>query len=165
MKNYREQAHIFLSQIINELKNYQYHIPSHSIDHLCYRTSSLENYSHVKSFLESQGSLLIEGIIGGRPIATYKIIEPIIFEDQSIDVIEVPSPKAGSDYSQGFEHFEIVINETFEDFIGLHPQFNFNTKAANKESNPDIKIQLNAGSIKFHHKTLEEVIVSELHQT
>ena len=161
MKYYQE-AVIFLESLINEAKSHGLEFPNNSIDHLCYRCSNLQNYQETKEEMQANGKLLVESIVGGRDIATYKLNQPIIFENQSVDIIEVPSPKKGSPYDDGFEHFEVVINESFSSFMNKYPHLNFSTKALNKDLNPDIKIQLQSGSIKFHQQSLEKVIEIEL---
>ena len=164
MKNYRDLAKTFLDKIYSEIRETSLVILPGQIDHLCYRTHSDDHYLEAKSFFKTQGRLLVEGDIGGRPIATYKLDQPIVHLDQSIPVIEIPSPKKGSYYEAGFEHFEVVIQETFDQFLSHHPLLEFNKKALSKTHNPDIKLQLSSGAIKFHLQTLEKVIKEELSQ-
>jgi predicted metalloenzyme YecM len=64
------------------------------------------------------GRLLIESMVGGRPIATYKLHQAIpLINGKVIDVLEVPSPKKGSFYKRGLEHIEIVVPFELEGFI------------------------------------------------
>lgn len=161
MKYYQDAVN-FLEALISEAKSMGVEFPDHCIDHLCYRCSSQEIYQETKEEIQKYSTLLVESLIGGRNIATYKLHKPIVFENQSVDLIEVPSPKDGSPYEDGFEHFEVVIQESFQDFMQSHSDLNFSTKAMSKPINPDIKIRLNSGSIKFHHQSLEKVIEMEL---
>ena len=131
------------------------------IDHLCYRTDSLECYEKSKKFFSTIGHLLIEGPISGRPIATYKLLEPIHFENYSVDVVEVPAPKVGKETPEGFEHIELVIDTSFDHFIEEHPHLTFDRKGLSKEHNKELAIKLEAGVIKLHHMTLEDVIKHE----
>ena len=77
-----------------------------SIDHICYRVESMKDYTRLKTALSAFSTLLIESIVGGRQISTFKLHTPIL---DGIDVLELPSPKAGSIYVSGFEHVEFVI--------------------------------------------------------
>mmetsp|Transcript_13205 Transcript_13205/g.29095 ORF Transcript_13205/g.29095 Transcript_13205/m.29095 type:complete len:303 (-) Transcript_13205:2269-3177(-) len=50
-------------------------------DHLCWRCETKQEYLDVKGKFEKTGAkMLIQSMIGGRPIASYKLREPIIFE-------------------------------------------------------------------------------------
>ena len=106
-------------------------------------------------------SLLSEEKISGRNISTFKLSSPIIYNGREIDVLELPSPKDWSEYKKWFEHVEFVITESFDVFMGKYPQLDFITKDLVKENNPDIKIQYDNCSVKFHEQTLEEVIKEE----
>ena len=82
---------------------------SASIDHICYRTTSLDNYQSAKNLISTIAILLIESEVNGRNIATYRLNEAIIISSKnSIWIIEIPAPKKNSHYDEGFEHLEIV---------------------------------------------------------
>jgi len=90
-------------------------------------------------------------------ISTYKLSTPIIYDEYIIDLIEIPSPKDIRDKRQGFEHFEFVIDQPFDHLIKLFPQCSFQY-SKNNSINPDAKIKLKNGTVKFHHKSLEHII-------
>jgi predicted metalloenzyme YecM len=156
---------LFLAKIFDKLKKAKVDISRWPIDHICYRTSSSENYSEIKEKFSPLGKLLIESEINGRPIATYKLNRPIVFDNNIIDVIEVPSPKAGIITPEGLEHIEVVIDISFDELIALYPNIKFETKARSKPINPDIEINFGDCAIKFHHQTLEAVIAYEISLT
>ena len=56
------------------------------------------------------GQLLIESMIGGRPIATFLLTKPMLFRNLTIRCIEVPCPKPGRPYKSGWEHVEFALN-------------------------------------------------------
>ena len=61
------------------------------------------------------------------------------------------------------EHFEVVIDESFEDFMKIHAGLQWDTSAITKSINADIRLSLSNGrSVKFHHDTLENVIALEI---
>ena len=138
----------------------------------------------------SSFTLLVESEIGGRPIATFKLGRPIeiIGLGKSIDVVEIPSPKEGSPYDTGLEHIEFVIGDHDADAGGTqhykspmndevhatvltawmrkYPNISWNTKALNKQCNPDVSLKLDLPdygrvSVKFHLTPLETVIKFE----
>jgi predicted metalloenzyme YecM len=93
---------------------------SFQIDHICYRTATQEEYISCKRELDEMGSLLIESIVGGRPISCYKLKTPIVCSNGAlIDVVELPSPKQGSPYVSGLEHIEFVCDVSLEVFVYL----------------------------------------------
>ncbi len=128
-------------------------------DHICYRVSTLQEYECTKKELENLGVLLIESIVGGRKISTYKLFNSIYFKKHSINIVELPEPKQNKLYKTGFEHAEFVINEPFEDFVLKYPDFMFDFSGTKKEINSELRLQLSQNtSVKFHHQTLESVI-------
>ncbi len=152
-------------------------------DHVCWRTETDFEYNDlVKALLADPDhfSLLIESEIGGRPIATFQIATPILSAKHQIGVVEIPSPKEGSPYKRGLEHVEFVIgcgtitspwnDDTHQchlvEFQKKYPNVTWNTKAMNKQVNPDISVKLKTShygicSAKFHLMPLCDVIAAE----
>lgn len=151
----------FLRNILGDLKETGIDLSGHFIDHLCYRTTSQENYIEIKNHFEDYGALLVESEVGGRLIATYKLNNPVTFKCWVVPLIEVPAPKAGKVTIEGYEHIEVVIDSSFEEFMRNQSHLKFKTKALAKDFNPEIEIILPSGSVKFHHQSLEEVIKIE----
>jgi len=87
------------------------------MDHLCWRVESISEYEQFKDDFSLIGDLLIESKISNRMISTFCLYEPIQFQNHKIDIIELPQPKEGSFYSNGFEHLELVMAESFDDLI------------------------------------------------
>ena len=160
-KDIQHQAVTFLEKIFNELESVQIDLRDWPIDHLCYRTSSENNYQKIKNCFQHIGELLVESEVNGRLIATYKLKEPILFKQHRIELIEVPAPKRGKTTIEGFEHIEAVIDISFLELEKLFPHITFNKKAITKEINPDIEVEFGGCAIKFHHQSLEEVIEYE----
>ena len=154
----------FLKKILGHLHDSSFDISNWEIDHLCYRTESNEDYKLAKNYFSSISSLLIESQVGGRPIATYKLFRPIEYGDYIIDLIEVPAPKLTRASQKGFEHIEIVVDLPFQDLIDRYPKINFTTKGLAKEINPELEIEFKDCAVKFHHKSLEQIINIEKNQ-
>ncbi len=130
------------------------------IDHICYRTSSLDNYKDICDDYLRRNTLLVEGNVGGRLISTFKLKEPIKYQDRLIPLVEVPQPKRDST-PEGYEHIEVVVSESFEQIKSLFPQGNFKSHALKKDINPELVLKLDKCVIKFHHQSLEDVIKYE----
>ncbi len=109
----------------------------------------------------SFGMLLAESIISERPIATFKLHRPIVFQEKEILLFELPAPKPGSPYPEGYEHIEVVIDTTLESWMDQYPHLPFDTNGLKKPVNRDIKLKLPTGTVKFHEQSLEEVIAME----
>ncbi|WP_127716955.1 VOC family protein [Halobacteriovorax sp. HLS] len=152
----------FLHKLEDNLESEGIDLCSLEIDHLCYRVDSEERYDELKSDLALENKLLHEAMISNRPIATFKMKEAFIYKNITIPLLELPSPKPGSDYTEGFEHAEAVINMSFEKFSHKYPHIEFDWKAAKKSHNPELRISFGDISIKFHHHSLEDIIESEL---
>ena len=148
----------FLDKIFTALNQKKICVQNYPLDHICYRTGSMVQYADLKNKINQIGELLTESNINGRPIATYKLFEPIIFKERKIYLVELPSPKPASFYPMGYEHVEFVIDETLENFISRYPAINFDKKGMSKKINPDVRIKFDGFSVKFHLYDLEYVI-------
>lgn len=148
---------------------------SKEIDHICFRCKNNDEYVDIRTRLTSNdiGSLLVEGMIGGRPISTFLLSKPYIFEDWRIPCIEVACPKPGKSHAAGLEHIEVAIGGIADGFHGskkellrfaaMYPQIEFDLKAIEKVINADISLSLGAlGHIKFHMRSLQDVCNYEL---
>ena len=118
----------FLDQIFHHLQEDQVDVSAYELDHLCYRVESIERYTELKEACIAMGSLLTETLINSRPISTFKLHQPILYQDRAIELLELPSPKPGSPYAEGFEHVEFVIDENLDRFVARYPHLVFDTK-------------------------------------
>jgi len=113
-------------------------------------------------------------MIGGRPISCYLLNEPIEFEEWSIPVLELPCPKPGRTHTTGLEHMEVVIGSSastayasnarpeLELFMSKHTDVVFDTRALEKEFNPDVSLSFEQFSVKFHCTSLLDVCTQEI---
>ncbi len=149
---------IFLDKLFDYLSEKKINVSNYELDHICYRVETLERYQALKIALSNLGELLTESQVGGRAIASIKLDEPIIYKSRKIRVVELPAPKKGSFYKEGFEHVEFVIDVPFAEFMATHAALNFITKDLKKSVNQGITLKETDFSVKFHHHTLEYVI-------
>lgn len=131
------------------------------IDHVCFRTDSLEHYTTTKQDFEQRAQLLIESPIGGRPIATYELDRPIWCQHGLVSLVEVPAPKTGRIVDRGYEHLEVVIDCDFQTLMTKYPELNFDDRAISKELNPELEAKFDNFNVKFHHHALNHVIEFE----
>jgi predicted metalloenzyme YecM len=149
----------FLEKVHLGLEKSSVDVAGLELDHICYRVETCRRYLELRNTLITyHGTALSEAWIGGRPITTFRLRRPILYMAREIFVLELPAPKEGSFYEEGFEHAEFVIDLGFEDFIAKHPELSFETKGLVKEINPDIALKYDGFSVKFHQNSLEYVI-------
>lgn len=158
---YTGQTIQFLNLLFSEISQKNIDLKFIEIDHLCFRTESEEDYKKVCQDFSQFGELLIEAPVGGRLISTYKFTTPFEYKDLLIPLIEIPAPKKGKITKRGFEHIEMVVEESFDELIKKYSHLNLETSALSKELNPELEIELETGAIKFHHQSLKKVIEIE----
>ncbi len=152
------KAQEFVTYLLNEVGTKNIDPRLWDIDHLCFRTKSIEHYESVKSDFAKFSQLLIESPVNGRPIATYKIKSPWMFGDHFIDLVEIPAPKPNKETKPGFEHIEVVMSHSFHDIQKMYPEFKFEKNDHHKKFNPELVANFSCGDIKFHHQSLEVII-------
>jgi predicted metalloenzyme YecM len=132
------------------------------LDHLCYRVETTDRYTAMKALLSENGRCLGEHTIGGRPIATYTLTTPFSFQGRSIEVVELPAPKTGSPYTEGWEHAEFVVDEEPKAFAARYPTVQLGPERRREEEATPMCGSTTAGfSVKFHRRALAEVISGE----
>jgi predicted metalloenzyme YecM len=157
--DFHSQAEAFLKKLFGELSVAKIEIKSHwDIDHLCYRSDTEENYSLLKKSFSTFSELLIESMVGGRLIATYKLNRPVKFNDFRIDVVELPAPKKGKTVALGFEHIEVVCDIPFSEINEKYDHLNLDLGGLKKNFNREFEIILGPRNLKFHHSSLASVI-------
>ncbi len=149
----------FLDQLFSALEKDGLKVDHYELDHICYRVDRMERYRELKNELGKLGHLLGEHIIGGRPIASFRLKSPIRYKGREISVVELPAPKPGSNYPEGYEHVEFVIDQPLEEFVEQYPHLKFETKGIHKAINADVQLKYEGFSVKFHRQSLEYVIL------
>jgi predicted metalloenzyme YecM len=159
----------FLNTLFSALEPVPGTLDHLQLDHLCYRVEIKEQYEILKSWLLQENELLVESPINGRRIATFRMAEPFRFQKREIWLLELPEPKTGSPYPEGWEHVEFVTDQPLEDFakwmvdhLGVNAE-DIDHSGMNKPLNADLRLRLEDGlSVKFHELALDEVIRVEL---
>lgn len=159
----------FLDRLLAELPGQPGAFDQLLLDHLCYRVATTAEYETLKKALLADHELLVESLINGRRIATFRMAEPFRYRGREIDLLELPEPKPGSHYATGWEHAEFVTDRPLADFEHWLTGEQGVAAAAidrtglTKPINADIRLRLAGGlSVKFHELPLGEVIRLEL---
>lgn len=156
--HFYQQATQFANTAAHHLHARNLDVTSFPTDHICYRIETPDHYITIKEFVGEYGTLLSENIINGRPIATFKLHTPIPHEHGLIPCVELPSPK-NKHYPEGFEHIEYVVPS----MVALqeqHPRLEFRQEHYG-QYNPTLSLKIDNFSVKFHERSLEDVIALE----
>ena len=148
----------FLDMIFEELEKAGIDVSAYPLDHICYRVENQADYEYKKQMLSQMGEILSESMIGGRPITTFKLKTPIFYKKREIFLLELPSPKPGSKYPEGYEHVEFVVDVPLVEFRDRYNYLSFDEKGFHKEVNSDLRLKWDEYSVKFHEHDLEYVI-------
>ena len=152
----------FLSRIVQEITDAGFDTSDFSqMDHMCYRVSSLEDYAAKKEELARVGKMLGENQVNGRPIATFRLFEPVRHGDWRIDCVELPAPKPDVPTEEGLEHVELILFDDKDDFLKKYADKQFNLKSADRGINPEIAFKLPSYTVKFHLLNLPTVVFLE----
>jgi predicted metalloenzyme YecM len=162
----------FLNQLFFALEPVPGTLDHFQLDHLCYRVETEKQYKDLKAQLLEENELLVESPINGRRIATFRMTEPFRFREREIWLLELPEPKAGSPYPEGWEHVEFVTDRPLETFaewmvehLGVEAE-DIDRSGMSKPLNADLRLRLEGGlSVKFHELALDVVILMELAAT
>ncbi len=152
----------FCQRVLANLKDVGMLEYAKEIDHACFRVSDTNKYEMLKAQLEQDAVLLSEAFVNGRPIASYKLKNPVDLDNKfSISVIELPAPKFGRIYEDGFEHIEVVVSVPLENFMDRFSHLEFDKSNFHASINRDVSHKLMDGLVKFHEYSLEQVIAQE----
>ncbi len=168
----KEPLSHFLSSLFLELFETGVDVRDLFMDHVSYTCATVEDYVSLKGMFADVASLIDEKEIGGRPIAKFRLNQPITWIDPEqqkrvISLIEFPAPKPLVKTVEGWDHAEFVLKEPFIRFIRRYPSmYNLeNSGFSSKNINPDVSLAFSIGGkiirAKFHHCALERIIEIE----
>ncbi len=155
---------VYLENLFSKIDSIGLNVDDCYLDHICYRVATETEYQSKKAELLNHGKLLIESMVNGRMISTFKLNSPIHFKNRVIDVLELPAPKMGASYNSGLEHVEFVTKGPLKDIVERYPLLKFEVFGIDKKINADITLKFDGECIRFHNQTLEDVIAEELKQ-
>ncbi|MGZ6005359.1 MAG: VOC family protein [Candidatus Saccharimonadales bacterium] len=152
----------FIDEVLGQVEQEGFELGDFAqIDHICYRTTSLDNYEQKKLELSDYARLLGETMVNERPISTFRLGEPIRHSSWRIDAIELPAPKVGQQHEEGLEHLEFVLYDDIPTFLKKYEGKQFQMNAADRGINPEIGLKLGKHSVKFHLLNLPTVVYLE----
>jgi predicted metalloenzyme YecM/8-oxo-dGTP pyrophosphatase MutT (NUDIX family) len=90
------------------------------VDHVCYRAADDAAYLRLRAALLSEGVLLGESMIKGRPIANFALASPLRAGLLEVNCVELAAPHPGKRHPEGLEHVEILVDEPIDAFVARH---------------------------------------------
>ncbi|MEY2987432.1 MAG: hypothetical protein RJB13_953 [Pseudomonadota bacterium] len=161
-EKFKAEANDFLCLSFTEMTRQRFFLEPHwHVDHICYRTSTEENYRTTAELLSTFATLLAETQVNGRMISTFKLKQPLNHESWDIDLIEIPAPKQGKIHKDGFEHLEVVSDLSFSELKDRYRSFSPKETGLKKSFNPELEFAFPDFAVKFHSLSLESVIQIE----
>lgn len=147
-------------------------------DHICVRLNDDTAVLSLKTELEEVSELISEAVVGGRTIYIFQLYEPIVVGPWTVSAIELPYPKPGQSYADGWEHIEFCIPEIPNTMEALSERFRvlfphltneymfdlYKRKDSMPEAegeqipNPTIGLISGGVGIKFHPRSIQTVV-------
>lgn len=124
------------------------------LDHIAYRTDSIEKYEEVKNKLAGFFKKYDEKMFNGRSVFVCRLETPIGYGGFSIEGIELLAPKGNNKHKNGLEHAEFVVKTTLPEFREKHGDIDFDLDAYGREENPELEIKFEGCAVKFHTRSL-----------
>lgn len=115
------------------------------IDHIGYQADSTEDYDVKTSEVKTIGNFISEHIVGGRRVAVFTLFEPLSYDNQTINIVEVFEPRAGQQVKSNWEHIEFLVANSLEDFMSQYTEIEWDTTAKDREEFPMLILHLEEG--------------------
>lgn len=151
-----EKFNSFASSLIKQIP---FDVSDLQLDHFGYQTSSKQDYENLKNESLTIGNLISENIVSGRRVAIFRFKRP--FQSNGFEILgfELVEPKEGQICDSELDHLEFVIPISFDEYIKLHKEVDWDLYAKDREEFSKIVLKLENGkSIKFHIKDIFEEI-------
>jgi uncharacterized protein len=149
----------FLNEILSRIQKAGVDVTVLELDHIAYKTSSLEEYEKIKPDFLKFGKMIKENMVRERKVGHIKLFKPIIYKQYVIPALEVIAPKTGEIIKPGWEHVEFVLKESYEQFMSKYPSLNWDTSVMTSDVFSMIKLILGEDmQVKFHMTPLLEMV-------
>ena len=155
----------FVPNLLDLVKESGIDVSDYLMDHVCCRTFDMSSFESIFARWRMFASRVHTSEVNGRPIHALFLEKQFTISGRIVRVIELPAPKPGQTYPEGWEHVEFVVDETLERFMSRYKTHQFDTKSLNGELNSAVGLPLSFGlRAKFHQLPLERMIEIELAQ-
>jgi predicted metalloenzyme YecM len=148
------------------------------IEHICVRLKNNKDVDILKTQLLHHGEVICSANVNGREISIIQLRRPIKLREWEVYGVELPYPKPDHSYEDGWEHVEFVLDEAENNMEDLRAMFFSKFKHLNVNllkskydysedepqanddqiPNPTIGLKLNGIGIKFHARSIQQVV-------
>jgi uncharacterized protein len=158
----QEEVNKFLDDFLERLEKVGVNVSGLEMDHIAYKTSSVDEYDVMKPKFLKVGEQVHENMVRERRVGIFKLDQPLRYKNYSIPAVELIAPKPGEIIKSGWEHAEIVLKESYESFMDKYPNLNWDTSVMNSDLFSMIKLKLGEDmQAKFHLMPILEIIKQE----
>lgn len=152
----------FLQKFFEALNNTNIRADGLDLDHLGYQTSSAEDYEKIKQELMSIAVLAEETILNDRRIGIFVLDDPLDYEGQKIEILEIIEPEKGSSKTSDWEHVEFMVEGGPETLVESYPVLDWDSSALYRDRFPMLKLKLSNGlRVKFPRKGLKSQLAEK----
>lgn len=147
----------FLETAFSHIKGAGIDVADYEMTHLCYRVATEEEFLLKKEALSKIGNLISNVMADGRPYLVFKLHEPIVYHEHTVDLIALPFPKPNNSYSTGLQHVAFLMEDDIATLIDKYPHIEFDTLELERASHPELKLRFPDLVVKFHNLSLEDL--------
>ena len=148
------------------------------IDHICVRLKNSSDVDLLKAQIVEAGLLISTANVNDREITILQLHSPIMIGPWEVSGVEMPYPKLGHAYEDGWEHVEFVLNGAANTMDGVRQAFtekfpNLAIDELRKDHgyfedapladgdqmpNPTLGIKVNGVGLKFHAHPIQVIV-------
>lgn len=132
------------------------------LDHVAYQARTSDEYDQLKLDFRKISEGVHEAIIGNRRVGVFKLYQPFIYKNYTIEGLELLEPKQGQVCESGFQHAEFIANKPFEKYMEQYPNLNWDTSSMNRSEFSHLKFHFKNGlTLKFLKKPILELVATQ----
>jgi predicted metalloenzyme YecM len=148
------------------------------IDHICVRLKLSSDVDKLKSEIVETGQVISSVNVNGREITLIQLQAPLFIGEWKTFGVELPYPKSGHAYEDGWEHVEFVLDGAKNTMNGVRrafsqrfPNLTVDKLRSNYEysedvphtdgdqmQNPTLGFKVNGIGLKFHAKPIQVIV-------
>lgn len=133
-------------------------------DHFGYRCESHSEFIDLRAFLEGQAHFFYQSVVAGRPIALFKLIQPVNTPAGDLHYLELADQKPDGSQKSGFDHVEFFPKEGDNpDIVAYFAEKNFPFQKTERPHHVTHDFRLENGlTIRLEAEPLIEKILREM---
>jgi predicted metalloenzyme YecM len=135
-------------------------IRPYTLSHLAFRVPEWDQYVHVRTLLERHATANLENVWNGRPMSMILLATPLeVLVGMAMPLIELIPPVHQRVYKMGLEHLGVVIGDQVDAFSREHRTTLTGQQFQNEHNEPYYILFEDFTHVKFHRRSLHDVVV------